>query len=188
MKSEAATKENASGATMVAEKVSPVSLRPAQPDDSECVWEWNFTPDVRARSVSRRIVTFAEHTKWFAKRLANTEGSGQAGPPGSMTRGAPMWIIEEHGIGVGVLRIDPIASNLVTPARLQQSKISIALCERARGRGIGTRAIAQACAKWRRPIVAEIQPDNTASIKAFTACGFKEIARNSELVTYRWNP
>jgi L-amino acid N-acyltransferase YncA len=157
-----------------AEKVSPVSLRVAQRDDSERVWEWNFTPDVRARSVSRRIVTFAEHTKWFAKRLASVD--------------APMWIVEEHGIGVGVIRLDPISSKLVTPTRLQQSKISIALCERSRGRGIGSRAIAQACAKWRRPIVAEIQPDNIASIKAFTACGFKEIARNPELVTYRWQP
>jgi len=159
---------------MVAEKVSAVSLRGALPEDCERVWEWNFTPDVRARSVSRRIVTFAEHTKWFAKRVASVD--------------APMWIIEEHGIGVGVIRLDPIANKWVTPARLQQSKISIALCEKARGRGIGSRAIAQACTKWRRPIVAEIQPDNIASIKAFAACGFKEIARNSELVTYRWHP
>src|SRR5262249_26078140 len=136
---------------ITAGKVSAVSLRAAQRDDSERVWEWNFAPDVRARSVSRRIVTFAEHTKWFAKRLASVD--------------APMWIVEEHGIGVGVIRLDPIASKWITPARLQQSKISIALCEKVRGRGIGTQAIAQACAKWGRPIVAEIQPDNTASLK-----------------------
>jgi L-amino acid N-acyltransferase YncA len=159
---------------VTAEKVSSVSLRQARPADCERVWEWNFAPDVRARSVSRRIITYAEHRRWFAKRLADVH--------------APMWIVEEHGVAVGVVRLDPIASKWVTPARLQQSKISIALMERVRGRGIGKQAIAQACARWRRPVIAEIQPDNAASVKAFAACGFKEIARDSELVTYRWNP
>jgi len=156
------------------EQVSPVSLRAPRRDDCERVWEWNFTPDVRARSVSRRIVTYAEHTRWFAKRIA--------------VDGAPIWVIEEHGIGVGVVRLDPVANKWVTPARLQQAKISIALCERARGRGIGRRAIAQACAHWARPVLAEIQPDNAASVAAFSACGFREIARTTELLTYRWHP
>lgn len=142
-----------------------VLLRPACEDDSERVWEWNFAPDVRARSVSTHFVTFAKHQVWFAKRLASAD--------------SPMWIIEENKLGVGVVRLDPSVG---------YSKISIALTANARGRGVGKKAIAAACREWGKPIVAEIVPDNHASRVAFEACGFKKVATTPTLLSYKWTP
>jgi RimJ/RimL family protein N-acetyltransferase len=140
-----------------------VTLRLACEDDRERVWEWNFAPDVRARSVSTRVVTFADHARWFSRRIA--EGT--------------MWIIEENRVGVGVLRLDRVDGD---------TKISIALTQRVRGRGIGKRAIAAACELWGQPIIAEILPDNAASRACFAACGFRHVGTVGGLVIYRWNP
>ena len=142
-----------------------VMLRPACEDDSERVWEWNFSPDVRARSVSTHIVTFEKHGRWFTKRLADTK--------------SPLWIVEENKLGVGVVRLDQVPG---------YTKISIALTPRARGRGVGKKAIAEACKQWNKPIVAEIQPDNMASRACFEACGFMKVATTPTLLTYRWIP
>jgi L-amino acid N-acyltransferase YncA len=143
----------------------PVMLRLACEDDSERVWEWNFAPDVRARSVSTHIVTFAKHQAWFAKRLAKID--------------SPIWIVEENKLGVGVVRLDQVPG---------YTKISIALTQTARGRGVGKKAIAAACKEWGKPIVAEIQPDNHASRLCFEACGFTKVATTQTLLTYRWTP
>jgi RimJ/RimL family protein N-acetyltransferase len=151
--------------------VTKVTLRRVTAEDSERVWEWNFAPDVRVRSKSTKMVTFAEHERWFARRLADV--------------GSPMWVIEADRIGVGIIRIDR-----VTPAGgMMLGRISIALTARARGRGIGRRAITAACAVWARPVVAQIVPDNLPSRAAFSACGFKEVANgDTSLLTYQWSP
>jgi RimJ/RimL family protein N-acetyltransferase len=142
-----------------------VALRAAVPDDSERIWTWNFAPDVRARSRRAEAVAFVQHARWFARRLADGV--------------APIWVIEEHGAPVGVVRLDPDG---------QRARISIALAVSARGRGVGRAAIAQACRRWRRPIAAEIFDDNLASRACFAACGFRPVAACDGLVTYHWDP
>jgi L-amino acid N-acyltransferase YncA len=145
---------------------APIALRPARADDCEAIWRWNFAPDVRARSRRVEVVAFAEHARWFARRLADGH--------------APIWVIEHHGVDVGVVRLDPTGHG--------RARISIALAPPARSRGIGRAAVAAACVRWRRPIVAEIFADNTASRACFEACGFRAIAADDDLVTYHWDP
>jgi L-amino acid N-acyltransferase YncA len=136
-------------------------LREATIDDCERVWAWNFAPDVRAVSNDPAIVQVAQHAAWYVHRLAT---------------GGPMWIVEEDGKGVGVIRID------------DDGRISIALGAEARGRGIGKRAIAAACQAWARPVMATIQNTNQTSRACFEACGFVPQTATAEVVTYRWSP
>jgi L-amino acid N-acyltransferase YncA len=146
-------------------RCGPVELRPARPADCEAIWRWNFAPDVRARSLRNEPVPFIEHVRWFARRL--TEAT------------APIWVVEEYREAVGVVRIDPSAYG--------RARISIALAELVRGRGVGRIAVAAACARWRRPIVAEIFAGNTSSTACFEACGFRAFAAEAGLVTYHWD-
>jgi GNAT superfamily N-acetyltransferase len=132
-----------------------VSLRAAALADCERVWQWNFAEDVRAMSNDPSIVALATHAAWYVDRIA---------------KGA-IWIVEHEGEDVGVVRIDG-------------GKISIALAAGARGRGVGKRAIAAACAAWGGPVVAQIRNDNQPSRAAFEACGFVSNGRE----TYEWRP
>lgn len=143
------------------------ALREAVATDCAAVYAWNFAPDVRAQSRTATQVAPREHERWFASRLAR------------VADGAPMWIIEDDAAPVGVLRLDPIDD---------AARISIAIAADARGRGIGRRAITAACARFARPVVAEVLARNTASRVCFEACGFRPIARRDDVVTYRWSP
>jgi L-amino acid N-acyltransferase YncA len=146
--------------------VEPVTLRRAAQGDCEAVWSWNFAPDVRARSKRALAVSFAEHARWFMRRIADGHD--------------PMWVIEEHGEPVGVIRLDTSASGL--------TQVSIALATQARGRGVGRAAIATACRRWGKPVIAEIFADNLPSRACFEACGFRSVVEADGLLTYYWDP
>ena len=143
-----------------------VNLRRATADDCEQVWSWNFAPDVRARSRRALAVSFAEHQRWFMRRLV--DGCD------------PMWVIEEHGRPVGVIRLDTSASGI--------TQVSIALAANARGRGVGRQAITAACQWWGKQICAEIFADNLPSRACFEACGFRSVVEAEGLLTYYWDP
>jgi RimJ/RimL family protein N-acetyltransferase len=145
--------------------VETVTLRRAVPDDCEHVWGWNFAPDVRARSKRALAVAFAEHARWYMRRLADGHD--------------PMWVVEEHGQPVGVIRLDTSASGL--------TQVSIALAAPAGGH-VGPAAIGAACRAWGKPVVAEIFADNLPSRAWFEACGFRSIVESDGLLTYYWDP
>lgn len=171
-----------------------IALRAATLADCDAVWRWNCAPDVRARSTHARAIPLAEHAAWYARRLAVDD---------------PMWVIERDGAAVGVVRIDRLAEGAGHAARAANKstgRISIALGTEARGRGIGRRAIAEACRAWHRPVMAEILIDNLASRACFEACGFRAAvcftaphggaahpghapaAACVDLITYYWEP
>ena len=140
-------------------RLPAVTLRPALASDCERVWQWNFAPAVRAVSGDPTIVSIASHAAWYAKRLLEERG--------------PIWVIEEHMRPVGVVRIDA-----------DDGRISIALDARARGRGIGKRAIAEACREWGGRVVANVRADNRASRSCFEACGFRVAGEHDGIVSY----
>lgn len=140
-----------------------ITMRDARIDDCDRVFVWNCAPEVRAMSGDPRIIELADHRSWFQRRLS----------------GGPMWIVEDNGAPVGVVRLDPGAD---------VTWISIALAPEARGRGIGRRAIRAACEAYAQPIYASIRSHNTTSRSAFEACGFVLCTVTEALVTYRWSP
>ena len=143
-----------------------IELRPASLDDCAQVWAWRFAADVRAVSADTRHVELDEHATWYLARLHE--------------RSSPMWIIEDAGAGIGVVRVDRQPDGSGT--------ISIALARGSRGRGVGRAAISAACRRWGGRVVATIRADNAASQTCFEACGFREMARRADLITYAWSP
>jgi L-amino acid N-acyltransferase YncA len=143
-----------------------VTLRAALPSDCESVWRWNFAADVRARSKRAQTVAFADHERWFAGRIVDER--------------EPIWVIEEDGVAVGVVRLDVAATGF--------TRISIALEASARGRGIGKAAVVAACRARHVPMLAEIFADNLASRGCFEACGFRSVVECDGLMTYHWDP
>lgn len=161
-----------------------IALRRATELDASRVLAWNNAPDVRARSIDPRPITAAGHARWFAARLRDTRGG--------------FWIVLLDGMPVGVVRIDRPADDAAAAApssspggaarprrdtrearvrRASRSdqpvgRISIVLDPSARGRGLGRRVIALACAADGGPIEAEILADNRVSRAAFEAVGF----------------
>lgn len=141
----------------------PLVLRLADKSDIDLVWTWNSAPDVRAVSRDLRPLELEAHRAWFAARLARRD---------------PMWIIEEYGTPVGVVRID---------RRGTGSFISIALPISARGRGIGRFAIRAACEQFGAPVTAVIRTTNAASRACFSMSGFELVSDDGELATYHWS-
>ncbi len=147
-----------------------IALRRAEVTDCERVWQINFAPEARAVSTSQEVVPYGAHAQWFARRLAEAS--------------SPLWMIEDAGEIVGVVRVDPLD-------RGQCGRISIALDGQARGRGVGRRAIGAACHRWGRTVVAEIHADNQPSIACFTACGFVprgDAHPSTHLISFIWSP
>lgn len=150
--------------------VPNVTLRRAAPADCERVWAYNFAPDVRAVSGRSDPISLAHHAEWYAQRLARVD--------------SPMWIIECDGEPVGVVRVD----RLEGPTEF--GRISIALDQAARGRGVGRAAIVEATRAWAGPTLAEIHPDNAASRAAFESSGFTQSGASEPgaLLSYAWSP
>lgn len=130
-----------------------VTLRRATALDGSRVLAWNGAADVRARSRDPRPIAPADHARWFAARLQDPRGR--------------LWIALLDGCPVGVVRIDRARDATATAGR-----ISIVLDPSVRGRGLGRRVIALACAADGGPVVAEILVDNHASRACFEAAGF----------------
>jgi len=143
-----------------------VTLRRANLTDRERVFEYNFASDVRAVSGSPTAVAYADHVRWYGRRIID---------PAS-----PIWIVEQYGEPIGTVRID--ACNGVN------ARISIALAPGARGHGIGRRAIELACTKWCGAVVANIHESNARSRTCFTACGFAKIGKHDGFDVYLWSP
>jgi RimJ/RimL family protein N-acetyltransferase len=143
-----------------------VTLRHATADDCEPIWNWSFAPNGHARSKLSDMVAFADHVRWFERRLADPHD--------------PIWVIETLAGPVGVVRLDTVGSGL--------ARISIALAATSRGHGIGRHAISAVCQRWGRPIFAEILSDNLVSRACFEACGFRSVVECDGLLTYHWDP
>lgn len=69
--------------------------------------------------------------------------------------------------------------------RIQDGVISITVAPEHRGKGYATPMIREAAQPG---TIAEVKPDNVASLRAFAAAGFVEISRTPELLMLRLQP
>lgn len=148
-----------------------VTLRKAAARDCEPVWEWSFFTDLRAVMQPPRVVLFRDYQRWFGERLAD--------------RQTPLWIVEESGADVGVMLIDRHDKQALP-------RLTIVLSPRARGKGIGRRALARLCEQWQRPLIAEVSTDNIPGIRSLEAAGFGRASERQlgakVQCTYLWSP
>ncbi len=152
-------------------------LRRATPNDARAVWEWNNEPDVRRLSLSSQSIPWSTHVAWFSARLASPTSR--------------LWIIESDETPCGIVRLDRELRG-VSGVGI----VSIALNPKARGRGLGPRALAEACRRYVSEtgdsrVEALILPENTNSIRAFLRAGFvhrQDQALNQRTVgIYDWS-
>jgi UDP-2,4-diacetamido-2,4,6-trideoxy-beta-L-altropyranose hydrolase len=134
-----------------------VRLREAGPDDCRLVWQWANEPSVRAASFNPEPIPWEGHRAWFAGKLADAN--------------CLFFIVEADGQGpLGQVRCDLSG---------EQAVISIALAPDARGKGLGTRVIREACARALqtgrvRSVLALVRAENEPSRAAFLRAGFVE--------------
>ncbi|WP_369130431.1 GNAT family N-acetyltransferase [Modestobacter roseus] len=132
-------------------------LRPATAADAELLFSWANDPETRARSFSGTAITWSDHLRWFTALLADTERA--------------LWLLESDGRAVASIRFEPFGD---------RARVSVQVAPGERGQGHGRRVVAEASALYvsasGRGLLAEVKPDNAASIAVFEAAGFHRAA------------
>ncbi len=131
-------------------------LREATVADEALLLRWRNDVDVRREFFSDNEVSPAEHSRWFASKLADRE----------VTR---ILVAEIDGRPVGQARIDR--------ARALVGEISVVVDTDFRGRGLGTELIAKATELAASElglerVEAHIKASNQASRHAFERAGY----------------
>lgn len=131
-----------------------IDLRPASPEDSRLVWEWQQAPGIRQFSHNKEPPPWEGHCKWWAAKMADTT--------------CWFFIILDDGEPCGFLRYDDKGN--------QTWLVSILIRQDKQGQGIGTAALKLASGIVRGgEYIAEIDPLNIGSIKIFERAGYKKV-------------
>jgi UDP-2,4-diacetamido-2,4,6-trideoxy-beta-L-altropyranose hydrolase len=147
------------GARRVAEWICPtpvaaLTLRPATLGDAEHLFSWRRDPLAQAMSFSSQPIEWNAHVEWMRRKLAADD--------------CVLRVAEAGGLPVGQVRFDLGASGNV---------LSYSLDPLVRGRGwsrwLITTAIASTPRLRGREVMAEIKPENEASIRVFTRLGWR---------------
>ena len=135
-----------------------LDLRPAEPCDARDVWTWRN--DAAARSASRQTdpVLWPTHEAWFSRALADA------------TRTLLIGVDRETCEKVGLVRFDLLESG--------QRLVGVNVAPERRGRGYGALLLAKALERQSGALVAEVRPENRASVRLFEKLGFR---RQSEV-------
>lgn len=132
-----------------------LSLRLARLGDMSLVYAWRNHPDIIELSLSRRVIPWSEHQRWFRETI--------------VSRDTPFFLIEEAGVPIGILRFERPDERTAV--------ISIFLMPDFTGQGKGVSAIRLGC-EWAAShwgpidVVAQVRSDNLRSISAFRKAGF----------------
>ena len=134
-------------------------LRTVAASDSELLLRWRNDPETRRFSFTTHEITQAEHEMWLDARLRD---------PNTL-----FWIAMHDR--------DPVGQVRLTRSE-REAEIHIAVAPTSRGRGYGRAILEGAAAACRerwptvKTILARIDSDNDASIRAFEAAGFRSTA------------
>ncbi len=140
--------------------IAPVVLRPAGAGDRDTLYAWQHEPGARQYSRNPSPPGPEEHASWFRGFLAREDGT--------------LLIIEWDGRDVGFVRLD---------GREGKTEVSILVSRPFQGLGFAGAALRKALEPCRR-YVAEIHPDNRASVRLFLSAGFCQTQNG----TYHYGP
>ena len=137
-------------------------LRKATEADSSLVLQWRNAPEVRRWSFQKDVIPADTHEAWFHEALRSDCRY--------------ILIAESDGVPMGIVRVD---------RRENEAELHVYLGPEHMGRGLGSRVIEQGCV-WARKhlgvssIVANVIPENGASVRAFEKAGFKAVRLRME--------
>ncbi|MFO6421851.1 UDP-2,4-diacetamido-2,4,6-trideoxy-beta-L-altropyranose hydrolase [Motilimonas sp. KMU-193] len=129
-----------------------VSLRPFCSADMEVVYQWQQVPEIRQFARTPRAPSWEEHQAWFKNMLENQDNN---------------YIIEWNRQACGVIRLS-------ATAQPSQWEVSILVALDFHGLGVASKALAALQTKHNVTMIAEISPNNQASIRLFTRAGFTQ--------------
>ncbi len=138
-----------------------IKLRKAVESDCESIYHWRNHEKTRQFIFDPQVISLEDHTMWFSKSLKN--------------RSRQLLIAEQAGRPVGVLRYDFDEKN--------QAEVSIYLVPGEEGKGYGAELL-KAGNHWlasvapdTTTVIAQVLPENKASLKSFENAGYTEFAR-----------
>lgn len=130
-----------------------LTIRKVRTSDARFVWRLRNEIGVRRESFNSKIVKWREHRIWFGQILKNAQSQ--------------IWIVRKKKTRIGQIRFD-VGDG--------QSIVHIALTQKARGKGLGPRALRMAVArqfKNEEPcLYAFIRRNNIPSLRCFQKAGF----------------
>jgi UDP-2,4-diacetamido-2,4,6-trideoxy-beta-L-altropyranose hydrolase len=144
-----------------------ISVRPVTDADCRLLWEWTNDPATRAASFSSAPVGWDEHTRWFARRMADPTARH-------------FIMATPDGLPLGQVRFDLDGDRAV---------IGTSVDARRRGRGWGPAIIIGGIRGLTaetavRRVVAQIKSANGASRTAFEDAGFSLEREEGGTATY----
>jgi L-amino acid N-acyltransferase YncA len=146
-------------------------VRRAGQEDCRDIWEWRNDPLAVGMSVSKDVVPWEAHQKWYAEAIGNSD--------------RVLMIGELSGNGVsekvGMCRFD---------LRAADAYVSLNLAPAMRGKGLSARLLRQSIAEVasssrRRSFLATINRENVPSIRCFERCGFVRCGEEGDFLSYQ---
>lgn len=149
---------------------SPLTVRPATPEDEELLLEWANDPLTRTNSFGRGIIAAGEHHEWLRDRLSARESC--------------LLLVAEtrDGVPLATARFDRIEAGW---------KINYSVAAPYRGRGLSPRVVELALAALSRAypdasaVVARVMATNEPSRRVFRRLGFEVASEAAGAVEYR---
>lgn len=129
--------------------ISVETLRPANKDDLEIVYNWQHEPGARQYSGNTNPPTKKEHRAWFETALSSNTIN--------------LHIIEWSRIPIGYIRLDQ---------RNGKEEISILIAQKFQGYGFAKRSLLQMLQNEKREYSAVVHRENKASVGLFESLGF----------------
>ena len=140
-----------------------MQLRNATYNDWKILLDWRNDSITRENSFDQEEISEQTHKIWFNKSLSNSNRE--------------IYILEDNNVPVGSIRSDNIND---------QYLLSWSIAPDQRGKGYGTKILEIYLQDKKGEFLAEIQPENIASIKMVQKNGCKqlnEIKYNKQLLT-----
>ena len=130
-----------------------MKLRKAIFNDWEILLDWRNDPITRENSFDQGEVSESTHKLWFNDSLLNPYRE--------------IYILEDNLIPVGSIRVDTLLTN--------EYLLSWSIAPDQRGKGYGTKILELLLQDRSGKFVAEIKPNNIASIKMVQNNGFTQL-------------
>jgi UDP-2,4-diacetamido-2,4,6-trideoxy-beta-L-altropyranose hydrolase len=136
-----------------------ITFRPVSLVDSQALYDWRNSADVREFSRNSEFIAFENHVMWLRDRIERIPSE-------------PFWIISLDGDVGGYVRFEKQSEST------DKYEVSILLDPCYRGYGLGRRVLWEANTKMSRElgnctIIAHVNSSNTSSLNTFVGLGFQ---------------
>ena len=129
------------------------TLRLARGEDAQDVFDLSNDDTVRRNSIHQEKIQWDDHLRWFTRMIDSKD--------------SVFYVVEVSKVFVGYIRLEK------ERGEASLWTVTIHLCEKWRGKGLGMRVLRTVCANHQNErLRALVRRDNASSFRAFLRCGF----------------